>query len=162
MGLFLNFPISILTEIIYERKDYIMSNNSNIVFKRELPTPDELKKEIPISEKIEEIKNIKDKEIADVFRGKSDKLILIIGPCSADRMDSVFNKAKSVLESEKIDEENKSILTEKLQSVKTKLENQKETLFSYQINLLLEEVQEIVQEIVEKHKIEIEPEEFFK
>ena len=30
-----------------------MSNNSNIVFKRELPTPDELKKEIPISEKIE-------------------------------------------------------------------------------------------------------------
>lgn len=67
-----------------------MSNNSNIVFKRELPTPDELKKEIPISEKIEEIKNIKDKEIADVFRGKSDKLILIIGPCSADRMDSVL------------------------------------------------------------------------
>lgn len=79
-----------------------------------------------------------------------------------DRMDSVFNKAKSVLESEKIDEENKSILTKKLQSVKTKLENQKETMFSYQINLLLEEVQEIVQDIVEKHKIEIEPEDFFK
>ena len=32
-----------------------------------------------------------DKEIADVFTGASDKLILVIGPCSADREDAVID-----------------------------------------------------------------------
>ncbi len=67
-----------------------MINNSNINFKRKLPSPEELKNEIPISQKIVNIKTQRDNEIADVFRGKSDKLILVIGPCSADRMDSVL------------------------------------------------------------------------
>ena len=68
-----------------------MINNSNINFKRKLPIPEELKSDIPITKKIEEIKNRRDKEIADVFRGNSNKLILVIGPCSADRMDSVLD-----------------------------------------------------------------------
>ena len=68
-----------------------MIYNTNIVFKRQLPDPDELKSELPISEKVEKIKKIRDKEIAQVFRGESSKIILIIGPCSADRMDSVLD-----------------------------------------------------------------------
>lgn len=72
-------------------------NNSNITFKRPLPSPEELKKEIPISETIEKIKIKRDKEIDDVFRGKSDKLLLIIGPCSADRMDSVLEYIKKLV-----------------------------------------------------------------
>ena len=71
-------------------------NNSNINYKRHLPSPEELKKEIPISSKIEELKQKRDNEIADVFRGNSDKLLLVIGPCSADRMDSVLDYLKKL------------------------------------------------------------------
>lgn len=68
-----------------------MEKNSNITYKRRLPDPEELKKELPLSKKAEEIKEKRDKEIAEVFRGESNKFILIIGPCSADRMDSVLD-----------------------------------------------------------------------
>lgn len=68
-----------------------MESNSNINFKRKLPIPKDLKEQMPITEEIKKVKANKDKEIADVFRGKSDKFILIIGPCSADRMDSVLD-----------------------------------------------------------------------
>jgi len=46
---------------------------------------------MPLSKEAQELKAQRDKEIADVFRGKSNKFILIIGPCSADRMDSVLD-----------------------------------------------------------------------
>lgn len=68
-----------------------MDNNLNIKFKRELPEPKELKAEMPLSKEGEENKLRVDKEIAEVFRGNSNKFILIIGPCSADRMDSVLD-----------------------------------------------------------------------
>mgnify|MGYP002711647209 CR=1 FL=1 len=48
-----------------------------------LPDPDEIKKKYPASEKVKQIKAQRDKEIADVFTGKSDRFLLIIGPCSA-------------------------------------------------------------------------------
>lgn len=68
-----------------------MDNNLNIKFKRELPEPKELKVEMPLSKEGEETKLKVDKEIAEVFRGKSNKFILVIGPCSADRTDSVLD-----------------------------------------------------------------------
>lgn len=68
-----------------------MEKNSNITYKRRLPDPEELKKELPLSKKAEKIKEKRDKEITEVFRGESNKFILIIGPCSADRMDSVLD-----------------------------------------------------------------------
>lgn len=68
-----------------------MDNINNIEFKRKLPIPKEIKAEMPLSEKAEKIKTKRDAEIADVFTGKSDKFLLIIGPCSADRPDSVLN-----------------------------------------------------------------------
>ncbi|MDY5846141.1 MAG: 3-deoxy-7-phosphoheptulonate synthase [Bariatricus sp.] len=55
----------------------------------ELPLPAELKKEYPLSEKIKKIKAERDAEIKDIFTGKSDKFVVIIGPCSADNEDSV-------------------------------------------------------------------------
>lgn len=67
-----------------------MKTNSNILFKRKLPTPNELMEEIQLSEKAKKIKQQRDKEIADVFKGKSGKFLLIIGPCSADRPDAVL------------------------------------------------------------------------
>lgn len=56
---------------------------------KELPTPEEVKEQFPLSEKLKQEKAIRDKEISDVFTGKSDKFVLVIGPCSADNEDSV-------------------------------------------------------------------------
>ena len=60
-------------------------------FARKLPTPQEIKDRFPLSEKIRALKEARDSEIADVFTGKSDKLLLIIGPCSADNEDAVLD-----------------------------------------------------------------------
>ena len=56
-----------------------------------LPDPEEIKKKYPASEKVKEIKVQRDKEIADVFTGKSNKFLLIIGPCSADKEEPVLD-----------------------------------------------------------------------
>lgn len=62
----------------------------NLEFARKLPIPQEVKKMYPISEEMEKNKEERDRVIADVFRGKSDKFILIIGPCSADAKEPVL------------------------------------------------------------------------
>ena len=63
----------------------------NMNFKRKLPIPKEIKEMYPISNEMQAIKEKNDKEIAKVFTGESDKLVLVIGPCSADREDSVLD-----------------------------------------------------------------------
>lgn len=55
----------------------------------ELPLPADLKAEYPMPEKSKEIKKERDQEIRDIFTGKSDKFIVLVGPCSADNEDSV-------------------------------------------------------------------------
>lgn len=56
-----------------------------------LPIPQEIKKQYPITPDLEAIKAERDEEIKKVFTGESDKFILVIGPCSADREDSVLD-----------------------------------------------------------------------
>ena len=58
---------------------------------RKLPTPKEIKELYPLSDKIVDTKKQRDKEIADVFTGKSNKFLLIIGPCSADKEEPVLD-----------------------------------------------------------------------
>ncbi|MCI5747449.1 3-deoxy-D-arabinoheptulosonate-7-phosphate synthase [Eubacterium pyruvativorans] len=60
-------------------------------FFRKLPTPKELKAEFPIEESLAKIRDERAKEIAGIFEGKSDKFLLIIGPCSADNEDAVLD-----------------------------------------------------------------------
>ena len=62
----------------------------NMNFIRKLPIPMDIKAEFPLSDALAARKVENDKEIADVFAGKSDRLALIIGPCSADREDAVI------------------------------------------------------------------------
>ena len=62
----------------------------NMEFYRKLPTPKELKEEFPASDKIQKIKAERDAEIRAIFEGKNDKLLLVIGPCSADREGAVL------------------------------------------------------------------------
>jgi 3-deoxy-7-phosphoheptulonate synthase len=66
----------------------------NMNFLRKLPTPQEIKNLYPLSEELAEVKKQNDEEIKKVFTGVSDKLILVIGPCSADREDSVIDYIK--------------------------------------------------------------------
>ncbi len=62
----------------------------NMYFKRKLPIPAEIKAQYPLTESLSRIKTQRDLEIAGIFSGTSDKLALIIGPCSADREDAVL------------------------------------------------------------------------
>lgn len=60
-------------------------------FVRKLPIPMDIKAQYPLKPEYEEKKTAFDAKVADVFTGSSDKLILIIGPCSADNEDSVLD-----------------------------------------------------------------------
>ena len=56
----------------------------NLTFYRKLPIPREIKAEFPISEELKALRQQRLDEMTDIFTGKSDKLLLVIGPCSAD------------------------------------------------------------------------------
>ncbi len=58
--------------------------NSNLKFYRKLPIPKEIKEQFPISPELAKIRAQRIDEMRDIFEGKSDKFMLIIGPCSAD------------------------------------------------------------------------------
>ena len=58
-------------------------------FIKKLPTPAEIRKELPLPAELVKIKEERDAEIRDVLTGKSNKFLVIIGPCSADNEDSV-------------------------------------------------------------------------
>ena len=63
----------------------------NMDFIRKLPIPMSVKEQYPITEAMAKVKAQRDKEIREIFEGKSDRLIMIIGPCSADNEDSVLD-----------------------------------------------------------------------
>lgn len=58
---------------------------------RNLPNPDEIKNEFPISEKAKKIKAEKDRILKDILAGRSDLFALIIGPCSADNEEALID-----------------------------------------------------------------------
>ena len=60
-------------------------------FLRKLPIPKEIKELYPIDEKSAKVKAERQEEIKKIFEGKSDKFILIIGPCSADNKEAVMD-----------------------------------------------------------------------
>ena len=59
-------------------------------FHRKLPIPQEVKAEYPLTERMQQVKAARDEQIRAVFEGKSDKFILVIGPCSADHREPVL------------------------------------------------------------------------
>ena len=79
----------------------------NMDFKRKLPIPKEIKEMYPLDEKSKEIKRKNDEEIKAIFEGKSDKLLLVIGPCSADREDAVIDYISRL---RKVQEEVKDVI----------------------------------------------------
>ena len=59
-------------------------------FLRKLPIPQEVKEEYPLTERMIAVKEERDEEIRAVFEGRSDKFLLIVGPCSADYSEPVL------------------------------------------------------------------------
>ena len=58
--------------------------NKNLKFYRKLPIPMEIKSEYPVSAELAKLRLQQIEDMAKIFRGESDKFLLIIGPCSAD------------------------------------------------------------------------------
>jgi 3-deoxy-7-phosphoheptulonate synthase len=56
---------------------------------RKMPLVDEILESIPLPKELREIKKERDRDIMAVFRGESDKFVVIIGPCSADNEKAV-------------------------------------------------------------------------
>lgn len=61
----------------------------SIKINHELPLPEVLKSQYPLSPKLKEVKKQRDEEIRRIFTGESDKFIVLVGPCSADNEDTV-------------------------------------------------------------------------
>ena len=60
-------------------------------FLRKLPIPREVKEQFPLSDKVKKIKEERDLTIKNIFAGNDNRLLLIIGPCSADNEDAVLD-----------------------------------------------------------------------
>ena len=63
----------------------------NMNFKCKLPIPAEVKERYPASSEVQKIVNNRNEEICNIIMGKQRKMLLIIGPCSADNEDSVID-----------------------------------------------------------------------
>ena len=62
----------------------------SMTYNRQLPSPHELKEQYPLPAKLGLLKAQRDREIRQVFQGESEKFLVIVGPCSADREDTVL------------------------------------------------------------------------
>lgn len=67
-----------------------MDTLTNMTLLRQLPSPEEIQRSIPLSSQGRAAKLQRDQEIADILSGRDSRLLLIIGPCSADREDAVL------------------------------------------------------------------------
>lgn len=64
--------------------------NTAMEFVRKMPLPQEIRRDYPAGPEIAGLKEKRDREIAAVLTGDDSRLLLVIGPCSADREDAVL------------------------------------------------------------------------
>ena len=76
-------------------------------FLRKLPIPMEIKEKYPMTMEMTELKEKRDEEIKKIFRGEDKRLIVVIGPCSADHEESVMDYLSRL---KKVDEQVKDKL----------------------------------------------------
>ena len=63
----------------------------NMEFYRKLPIPKDVKEQFPITKELTKLRDRQLAELNKIFSGESDKFLLVIGPCSADREDAVID-----------------------------------------------------------------------
>ena len=60
-------------------------------FVEKLPVPAEIKEQFPMSDALCSLKARRDEEIRRIFTGEDSRFLMIIGPCSADNPDAIFD-----------------------------------------------------------------------
>ncbi len=74
--------------------------NSNRIYERiimklryikKIPSAEEIIAQLPFPPAHKELKEARDNEIADIIRGKSERMLLIVGPCSAHEEEAVVD-----------------------------------------------------------------------
>ncbi|MBR5271985.1 MAG: 3-deoxy-7-phosphoheptulonate synthase [Clostridia bacterium] len=63
----------------------------NMEFFRKLPVPKDIKEQYPVTKEMEAVRETTVSDLKDIFSGKDDRFILVIGPCSADHEDTVIS-----------------------------------------------------------------------
>ncbi len=63
----------------------------NITFHRKLIIPKDLKEMFPLTEDLRIMKEGRDAIVKDIIEGRDKRMLLVIGPCSADREDAVLD-----------------------------------------------------------------------
>ncbi len=56
-----------------------------------IPSPEEFISAIPMSEELKAVKAKRDEELKNIFEGKDDRFVVIVGPCSASDEDAVID-----------------------------------------------------------------------
>ena len=89
MGGVIDQPLLSREQMVVKETDNGGIKTMGMKINAELPLPANLKAEYPLPKELAEIKKKRDAEIREIFEGKSDKFVVIVGPCSADNEDSV-------------------------------------------------------------------------
>ena len=76
---------SVTTDTKYRKDATAKENTMSFEFIKKLPTPDQIRQEHPLPERFARAKQERDAEIRDVITGRSNKFLVIIGPCSAGK-----------------------------------------------------------------------------
>ncbi len=66
-------------------------------FMNMLPSPAEIREQFPLPSGLAALKEQRDQEIRQVLTGKSDKFLVIIGPCSADNEEAMLDYARRLV-----------------------------------------------------------------
>ena len=77
----------------------------NIIFERKLAIPMEVKEMYPLTGEMSKLVEARDAEMKAILSGNDDRVLLIVGPCSADNEDSVIDYISRLREvQEKVEE----------------------------------------------------------
>ncbi len=63
----------------------------NMEFFRKLPVPMDIKEQYPVTKEMKQIRDAQLNDLKNIFSGRDDRFILVIGPCSADHEDTVIS-----------------------------------------------------------------------
>lgn len=69
---------------------------------RKIPSPEEIQAMTPLTPELKAIKDENDRQLKEIFEGKDDRFIVIVGPCSADEEESVCDYGRRLSEVSKL------------------------------------------------------------
>lgn len=69
---------------------------------RKMLTPEEIQELTPLTPELKAIKEENDRQLKEIFEGKDNRFIVIVGPCSADEEESVCDYARKLSEVSKL------------------------------------------------------------